>query len=60
MKHTEDRRGIYRVFVSELQRKKQLARPGENVNNIKKHLKANGMKWTGLILYGNGKIGGSL
>jgi len=60
MTHTEDRKGTYRVLLSELQRKKQLARPGDNVNNIKKHLKASGMTWTGLILYGNGKIGGSL
>ena len=49
MTSTEDRRGAYRVLLSELQRKKQLARPGDNGDNIKKHLKENGITWTGLI-----------
>jgi hypothetical protein len=49
MTHTEDRRGAYKVLLNELQRKKQLAIPGDNGNNIKKYLKENGMTWTGLI-----------
>jgi hypothetical protein len=49
MTHTEDRICACRVLLSELQRKKQLARPGDNGNTIKKHLKKNGMTWTRLM-----------
>ena len=34
MAYTEERRGAYRVLLSELQRKKQLGRAGDNGNNI--------------------------
>jgi len=45
----EDRRGAYRVLLSEIQRKKQFRRPGDNGNNIIKHLKENRMTVTSLI-----------
>jgi hypothetical protein len=47
--HTEERKGACRILMSELQINKQLGRPGDNGNNIKKHVKENGMMWTGLI-----------
>jgi len=37
MTHTEDRRGAYRVLLS------------DNGNNIKKHLKEKGVRWTRLF-----------
>ena len=49
MTHTEERKGACRILMSELQINKQLGRPGDNGNNIKKHVKENGMMWTGLI-----------
>jgi hypothetical protein len=49
MTSTENRRGAYRVLLSDLQRKKPLGRPRDNGGNIKKHLKKNGIRWTGLI-----------
>jgi hypothetical protein len=49
MTSTEDRRGPYRALLSGLQRKKQFGKPGDNGDNIKKHLKENGITCTRLI-----------